>query len=33
MVLKCQDAYALDWEETGGSAPASRYNPTTGLQK
>ena len=30
MVLKWEQAHTLDWDETGGFAPAARYNSTTG---
>ena len=29
MEQKCEDAHTLAWEETGGSVPAARYNPST----
>ena len=33
MVLKWEDVYAPGRDETAGSAPAARYNPTTGQEQ
>ena len=33
MEQKCEDAHTLAWEETGGSVPAARYNPSTGREQ